>query len=137
MVSLNQHFVQQGFFNKLILFLFIICLPVLFTDCAIRKPMTQQEKSAKVKKKLDKKKERNYERARKKALKAHYERQGPDTKARMERRAAESENWRTRHSSSRQPSFWFRVKRWFRNLFRKADRPNDGLFGNDKINKAD
>ena len=67
--------------------------------------MTGKEKSEKVKSKLDKKKKREYERAREKAIKAHYDRQGPKTKARMEKRAAESEAWRNSHSQS--PDFGF------------------------------
>ena len=90
--------------------------------------MTGKEKSEKVKSKLDKKKKRKYERARKKAIKAHYDRQGPKTKARMEKRAAESEAWRNSHSQS--PGLWIRIKHWFRKVFRKLNRPEKGLDDN-------
>jgi len=98
--------------------------------------MTAQEKSDQVKNKLDKKKQRKYEKARKKALKAHHDRQGPKTKARMEKRAAESKAWRKKHHQGRKPPFFIRIKLWFQNLFRKADGPDKGLFGNDKIKKS-
>jgi len=93
--------------------------------------MTAKEKSEKVKSKLDKKKNRKNERARKKAVQAHYDRQGPKTKARMDKRAAESKAWRNRHSQS--PGFWIRLKHWFSRVFRKLDRPEKGL--DDKVTR--
>ena len=90
--------------------------------------MTGKAKSENVKSKLDKKKNRENERARKKAIKAHYDRQGPKTKARMEKRAAESEAWRSRYTRS--PGFWIRIKHWVRKIFRKLNRPEKGLDDN-------
>jgi hypothetical protein len=125
MASSVQNILKKSYLTKLIFFLFIISVPFVFADCGSSKKMTAKEKSDKVKNKLDKKKEREYEKAREKAIKAHYERQGPKTRARMERRAAESKAWRQRHSD--EPSFWVKVKSWFRRLFRKLDRPEKGL----------
>ncbi len=104
---------------------------MIFTDCGSKKAMTAKEKSENVKSKLDKKKNRKNERARKKAIKAHYDRQGPKTKARMEKRAAESEAWRNRHSQS--PKFWIRIERWFKKIFMKLNRPEKGL--DDKVTR--
>ncbi len=128
MVSSDQNILQKSYFTKLIFFLFIVSVPFVFADCGSSEPMTAREKSDKVKNKLDKKKEREYEKARKEAIKAHYERQGPKTKARMERRASESKAWRQRHSD--EPSFWMKIKSWFTRLFRKLDRPEKGLDDN-------
>lgn len=101
---------------------------MIFTDCGSKKPVTAKEKSENVKNKLDKKKKRAYERARKKAIKAHYDRQGPKTKERMDKRAAESEAWRDRHSQS--PGLWIRIKDWFKKIFKKLNRPEKGLDDN-------
>lgn len=128
MASSVQNVLQKSYFTKLIFFLFIISVPFLFAGCGSSKPMTAQEKSDKVKNKLDKKKEREYEKAREKALKAHYERQGPKTRARMKRLADKSQAWRQRHSN--EPSFWVKIKRWFKRLFRKLDQPEKGLDDN-------
>lgn len=130
MAALNKNVLKKDHYTKLIFFILIVSVPLIFTDCASKKSMPAEEKSEKVKDNLDKKKEREYEKARKKALKAHYDRQGEKTKARMEKRAAESETWRSKHSRSRRPGFLVRVKLWFQKIFRKLDGPDKGLDDN-------
>ena len=130
MAALNKSVLKNNHNTKLIFFVLIICTPLIFIECGSKKRMTAQEKSEQVKNKLDKNKDRKNERAIEKAREAHYERQGPKTRARMEKRAAESEAWREKHLGNQQPEFWIRIKLWFKKMFRKLNSPDEGLDDN-------
>ena len=97
--------------------------------------MNKAEKSAKVKKSLNKKRDKEREEAREKFRKEHYEKQAPSTQQQMDYNAKKAEEWNKENFSSRKPPILIRIKWWFKKVYRNIMPRDKGLFGDDKIKK--
>jgi hypothetical protein len=126
----NKHFKWRSLKKILFYFLLVSTIPV-FNECSSQKHITAAEKSAKIKKSLNKKRDEERQEAREKFREDFYKNQAPSTRKRIEYNAQKSEEWRKNNFPDRKPPLFYRIKRWFRNLFAKFDRPEKGLFGND------
>ena len=97
--------------------------------------MSKEEKSAKVKKSLNKKRDDKKEAARAKFKREHFNRQARSTKQRMLYNERKSEEWREENFGSQKPPFFKRISLWFKNLFSIFKKREKGLFDDDDIIK--
>ncbi|MEA3316438.1 MAG: hypothetical protein U9R54_00575 [Bacteroidota bacterium] len=98
----------------------------MFVNCNAKK-LTKVEKSKQVKEKLAKKRKKEYERSRKKAIKKHIDMQPDKTQETMKLYKNMSNDW-NKKSFSNNSNFFIRCKHFIVNVFKKKDNPDKGLF---------
>ena len=120
---------------KFIVYCFLLLSILVSAGCEPQKRMSKAERSAKVKKSLNKKRDQKREEAREKFQKKHYERQAPSTQQRMDYNKKMAEQRRKNNFSSTKPPVWVQIKVWFERMYRKIIPREKGLFGDDDIIK--
>lgn len=114
---------------KILFFLLLSVSLFSLTNCSLlQKPVSKEERSAKVNNSIEKKHSENREKAREEFRKKHYERQAPSTKKRMDYNARMAEEWRQKNIRGESPGLWQKIKIWFETQYRKIKPRDKGLY---------
>jgi hypothetical protein len=95
--------------------------------------MSKAEKSAKVKKSIDKKRAEERAAARAKFRQEHFKKQAPSTRKRMVYNAIKAKEWREKNFTDRKPPLLVRIKNWFEKIYRDIFPREKGLFDDEDI----
>ncbi|MFP4019871.1 MAG: hypothetical protein ACLFNL_07415 [Bacteroidales bacterium] len=114
---------------KILVFLLLSVSLFSLTNCSLlQKPVSKEERSAKVNNSIEKKHSDKREKAREEFRKMHYKRQAPSTKKRMDYNARMAETWRQENLRSENPGLWKKIKLWIETQYRKIKPRDKGLY---------
>ena len=115
------------FFKKTALCLLIGMNMMCLAQCSMLKPQSAQERSDKINKRIQRKREKAYQKARAELLEKHYERQAEPIRQRMDYNARQAEAWRKDYLLNDKPNIFQRIWNWFKSIPAWFDKPKKGL----------